>query len=72
MATASKKKAQAAGKATEGLEVISRVEGFRRGGRAWSTAVTVVSLANLSVEELEAIEAEPQLITHRVDMPEAA
>lgn len=66
MATRNNKKAAAAaGDATEGLKVTAKVDGFRRGGREWH-GTTTVSLAELTPEQLEAIEGEPLLVTERV------
>ena len=43
------------------LRIVSRVEGFRRAGRAWSTQPTVVALADLTEQQRCALQGEPRL-----------
>lgn len=49
------------------IAVISEIEGFRRAGRAWSRARTVVDADTFSAEQLAALRAEPHL--HVIDLP---
>jgi hypothetical protein len=70
MATA-KTKSTAAGPATKGLKVVSAVEGFRRGGRAFGREATVVPLSELTNEQLDAIKGEPSLAVVEVDIEPA-
>lgn len=49
-------------KSTAGLKVTSKVEGFRRAGRAWSTEPTVIGRSDLTADELEQLMAEPMLL----------
>lgn len=74
MATANKTKTPpAAGPADKGLRVQARhPQGMRRAGRHWPAEGVTVSLADLSEEQLEAIEGEPGLMVARVDMPASA
>lgn len=66
-------KPKAAGPATKGLKVISRREGgFRRAGRHWSAEGETVSLSDLTVDQVEAITNEPQLVVVEVDITPAA
>jgi hypothetical protein len=44
-----------------GVYVISRQEGFRRAGRAWSAQPTTVPVDELSEEQIEALVREPML-----------
>jgi len=67
MATA-KTKPTTAGPATKGLKVVSAIEGFRRGGRAFGREATVVPLSELTAEQLEAITSEPNLAVVEVDI----
>ncbi|MBI3712597.1 MAG: hypothetical protein HY253_06505 [Burkholderiales bacterium] len=50
-----------------GLEVQSKQAGFRRAGRAWPSEATFVALAELTDEQIAALEAEPLLIVKRVE-----
>lgn len=43
------------------IRVVSQIDGFRRGGRAWSKAPTDVSFDDLTEEQLKQILAEPLL-----------
>lgn len=54
------------------IEVTALRDGFRRAGRAWPAAPTVVALAEFSAEQIAAIEAEPQLVSRRTELPAAA
>ena len=49
------------------IAVTSEIEGFRRAGRAWSRARTVVDADTFSAEQLAALRAEPHL--HVIDLP---
>lgn len=49
------------------IAVVSEIEGFRRAGRAWSRARTVVDADTFSAEQLAALRAEPHL--HVIDLP---
>ncbi|SDI53705.1 hypothetical protein [Propionivibrio dicarboxylicus] len=44
-----------------GFKVVSAVEGFRRAGRAWTKAETVVKANELSTDQITALLAEPML-----------
>lgn len=44
------------------LRVAARRDGFRRAGRAWSAAETVVDAADLKSEQVAALKADPMLI----------
>ncbi|MBO3701057.1 MAG: hypothetical protein J5W83_00750 [Candidatus Accumulibacter sp.] len=46
--------------------ISSRVEGFRRAGRAWSKAPETVPADVLSDEQLAAMQAEPMLVVEPV------
>lgn len=48
------------------IQVVSAVDGFRRGGRAWSRTPTVVDTAELSAAQLEQLRAEPMLTVTEV------
>lgn len=50
-----------------GLEVQSKQAGFRRAGRAWPSEATFVALAELTDEQIAALEAEPMLSVKRVE-----
>ena len=49
------------------IAVVSEIEGFRRAGRAWSRARTVVDADTFSAEQLAALRSEPRL--HVIDLP---
>lgn len=44
------------------LHVTAKVDGFRRGGRAWPKTETIVPASEFTPEQLAAILAEPRLI----------
>ena len=46
------------------LQVIAKRDGFRRAGREWS-GTTTVPLDELTKEQVEQLQAEPQLVTQR-------
>lgn len=48
------------------LEVRSATEGFRRAGRAWGKAPTVVPVSELTKEQIAALKAEPNLVVAEV------
>ena len=61
------KKPTPAGAAAEGLKVIARSPiGIRRAGRHWGPAGETVSLADLTPDQLDALESDPGLVTVRV------
>ena len=64
MGTPQKKKA--AGAATEGLKVTSRPASFRRAGHTFSSEARVIPLSELSEEQVEQIESDPNLVAQRV------
>lgn len=66
MATKSTKAPAASDAQTGALKVIAKRDGFRRGGREWS-GTTIVPLSELTEQQIEQIEAEPMLVTQRVD-----
>ncbi len=49
------------------LSVTSRVEGFRRAGRAWSGVATIVTLTELSDEQVAMLKSEPMLTVIEVE-----
>lgn len=49
-----------------GIKVVSQTDGFRRGGRTWTVAPTVVAVSEFSDEQLEQIRAEPKLLVSDV------
>lgn len=49
------------------IAVTSEIDGFRRAGRAWSRARTVVDADTFSAQQLAALRAEPHL--HVIDLP---
>ncbi len=51
------------------LSVASKDNGFRRAGRAWSAAATVVPLSELSDEQVAQLKAELLLTVTEVDLP---
>lgn len=67
MATA-KKNQKPAGDANKGIKVISRPSTFRRAGYTFTAEPTVIPLSDLSDEQLEQIESEPNLVSQRVDI----
>ena len=50
---------------TEMLRVVATRNGYRRAGRAWSTAKTEVPADNFTDEELAALESDPNLAVAR-------
>lgn len=50
------------------LSVRSNIEGFRRCGRAWSVAETLVDPSGLTKRELDALRAEPRLLVAELDV----
>lgn len=49
--------------------IIARVEGFRRGGIAHTVAPTVHEAGAFSLEQFEALQAEPNLLVYDADNP---
>lgn len=54
--------AQGESKVRQVLQVIAKRDGFRRAGREWS-GTTTVPLDELTKEQVEQLQAEPQLVT---------
>lgn len=50
------------------LQVITKRDGFRRAGREWS-GTTTVPLDELTKEQVEQLQAEPQLVTLLLEVP---
>lgn len=61
-------KTQPAGPATQGLKVIPKVAGFRRGGIAWPAEGRTVPLDKLTIEQAEQITGETNLVCSVVDI----
>ena len=51
-----------------GIRVTSSVEGFRRGGRAWSKEAVSVPLTNFTKEQLAQIRAEQRLAVEDIEI----
>lgn len=67
-AAAPKAKAPApAGTAAEALRVVPKRAGFRRAGFAFPEEGMTILLSELTAEQLEQLENEPMLVTHRVE-----
>ncbi|MYM80540.1 hypothetical protein GTP44_01015 [Duganella sp. FT50W] len=54
-----------------GLEVSSTVDGYRRGGRAWTKAPTIVALSELTEGQVEQLEWDINIRVTEVDIPVA-
>jgi hypothetical protein len=54
------------------IKVLCSVEGFRRGGLAFGPEAKIIALADLTKEQLAAIEGEPRLITVRTTIDATA
>lgn len=52
------------------LSVTSSQDGFRRGGRAWSKAATVVKLSELTKEQIKQVKGETMLTVTEVEVDE--
>jgi hypothetical protein len=52
---------------TPGLEVTSKMDGFRRAGIAWTKTPTFVALSDLTDEQVAQIKNEPELTVTEVD-----
>ncbi len=50
------------------LSVKSKVNGFRRAGRAWSTEATEVVLADLTADQVAQLKAEPLLTVTEIEL----
>ncbi|MBF0249959.1 MAG: hypothetical protein HQL35_04935 [Alphaproteobacteria bacterium] len=50
------------------IRIVSRIDGFRRGGKAHPKTVTFHDLDAFTKEQLEAIKTEPNLIVDEVDV----
>ena len=60
--------AQGENKVRQVLQVIAKRDGFRRAGREWS-GTTTVPLDELTKEQVEQLQAEPQLVTLLLEVP---
>jgi Mu-like prophage FluMu N-terminal domain len=58
-----------AGSADKGLKIVARKDSFRRCGRVFGAEPTVISLSDLTIEEVEQLQAEPQLVVVECDIP---
>ncbi len=56
------------GQKVPALRVISKRDGFRRGGRAWSKEETTVKLSELSDEQVSQIKGESMLEVEEVEI----
>ena len=54
------------------LIVTAKRPGFRRAGRAWPDSAVTIPLDALTGDELDAIEVEPMLVSHRARQPDEA
>jgi hypothetical protein len=52
-----------------GLRVISKRDGFRRGGHTFGSEPKVIALADLSKQQFETISSEPMLFVTEVPLP---
>jgi hypothetical protein len=68
MATAKNK---SAGDASKGIKVVSRPPIFRRAGREFTATPTIIALSDISLEHLEMIRAETNLVVVDVDIETA-
>lgn len=50
------------------LAITAVREGFRRAGRSWSVAPTVVALAELTAEQIKALREEPALVVSETEI----
>lgn len=55
-----------AGTAAEALRVVPKRAGFRRAGIAFPEEGQTIPLSELTTDQLEQLENEPMLVTHRV------
>jgi hypothetical protein len=67
MPGANKKVTAPDGKAVVAVRVEAKVDGFRRAGRAWSKAPTVVPIDEFDDNQLKALQAEPNLVVTLVE-----
>jgi hypothetical protein len=58
-----------AGSADKGLKIVARKDSFRRCGRVFGAEPTVISLADLSEDDVTTLKDEPQLVVVECDMP---
>lgn len=61
-----------AGTSAEALRVVPKQPGFRRAGIAFPEDGLTIPLSQLTAEQLEQLENEPALVTHRVDIAQPA
>ena len=59
-------------KIPNGVRVVSKTQGFRRAGRAWSVTPTDVLLEALGQEQLVQLRAEPMLVVTDIVIEPAA
>ena len=58
-------------KYASGYISVAGPDGFWRAGRQWSRTATLVPLADLTDEQLEALEADPEISVQEARAPEA-
>lgn len=61
-------KPKPAGPANKGLKIVSRPASFMRCGRQFTGSPTTIALADLSADEVERLQAEPNLVVSEVDI----
>lgn len=61
-------KDKAAGAANKGLKVTSRPASFRRAGHTFTAEARVIPLSELTEEQVDLIEKDPNLVSQRVDI----
>lgn len=54
-------------KVVKALLIAAAREGFRRAGRAWSVAPTMVALADLTADQIKQLRDEPALVVREID-----
>ena len=61
-------KDKAAGAANKGLKVTSRPASFRRAGHTFTAEARVIPLSELTEEQVDLIEKDPNLVSQLVDI----
>lgn len=61
-------KTKPAGPANKGLKIVSRPAGFMRCGRMFTAEPTTIALSDLTVDEVDRLNAEPLLVVQEVDI----
>lgn len=61
-------KDKAAGAANKGLKVTARPASFRRAGHTFTAEARVIPLSELTEEQVDLIEKDPNLVSQRVDI----